>query len=49
MAIAVQLDFEGIVAKEAASAYTPGRSKAWQSISTEMGIARREKRRATFR
>jgi bifunctional non-homologous end joining protein LigD len=47
--LAVQLDFEGIVAKEAASAYTPGRSKAWQSINTEIGIARKEKRRATFR
>lgn len=43
--LAVQLDLEGIVAKDAASSYTAGRSSRWQKIKTTAGAEREAQRR----
>jgi bifunctional non-homologous end joining protein LigD len=39
--LAVQLELEGIVAKDAASAYSAGRSTRWQKIKTTIGTGER--------
>ena len=44
--LAVQLELEGIVAKDAASTYTAGRTTRWQKIKTPAGEAREEGRRS---
>ena len=44
--LAVELELEGIVAKDAASSYTAGRSTRWQKIKTDIGSERERQRRA---
>lgn len=44
--LALQLELEGIVAKEAASTYTAGRTTRWQKIKTPAGEAREAARRS---
>lgn len=43
--LAVQLELEGIVAKDAAAPYTAGRTTRWQKIKTEAGAERERLRR----
>lgn len=43
--LAVQLELEGIVAKEAQSIYSAGRSTRWQKIKTDIGAERERARR----
>jgi bifunctional non-homologous end joining protein LigD len=45
--LAVQMELEGIVAKEAASTYTAGASTRWRKIKTDIGVAREKGRRST--
>jgi bifunctional non-homologous end joining protein LigD len=45
--LAVQLDLEGIVAKDAASVYSSGRSSRWLKIKTNVGAERERQRRPT--
>lgn len=40
-----KLEPEGIVAKEASSIYTAGRTTRWQKIKTAIGAEREKKRR----
>jgi ATP-dependent DNA ligase len=42
--MAVQLELEGIVAKDASVPYVAGRSTRWQKVKTDVG-AERERRR----
>jgi hypothetical protein len=41
----LKLELEGIVAKEAGSIYTAGRSTRWLKIKTDVGAERERKRR----
>ena len=43
--MAVRLELEGIVAKDAGSIYHAGRSTRWQKIKTPMGVERERERR----
>jgi bifunctional non-homologous end joining protein LigD len=43
--LAVELELEGIVAKDAASVYTAGRSARWLKIKTDAGAERERQRR----
>jgi bifunctional non-homologous end joining protein LigD len=43
--LAVELELEGIVAKDAASVYTAGRSSRWLKIKTDAGAERERQRR----
>ena len=43
--LAVQMDLEGIVAKDGSSPYSAGRSRRWQKIKTEVGAEREKQRR----
>jgi len=43
--LAVQMQMEGIVAKDVSSAYTAGRSTRWLKIKTEVGAERERQRR----
>ena len=43
--MAVQLELEGIVAKDAASVYSPGRTTRWLKIKTDAGAEREKQRR----
>jgi bifunctional non-homologous end joining protein LigD len=47
--VAVQLNLEGIVAKDGSSPYTAGASIHWQKIETEIGTARARERRRKAR
>lgn len=44
-ALAVQLELEGIVAKDAESVYSPGRTTRWLKIKTDVGAERERARR----
>jgi len=39
------IELEGIVAKDAASVYSPGRSTRWLKIKTDAGVERERARR----
>jgi len=43
--LAVQMDVEGIVAKDGASIYTAGRTTRWQKIKTDIGAEREKQQR----
>jgi bifunctional non-homologous end joining protein LigD len=43
--MAVQLELEGIVAKDASAPYTAGRTTRWQKIKTDVGAEREKQRR----
>jgi ATP-dependent DNA ligase len=43
--MAVNLELEGIVAKDCRSTYQAGRSTGWQKIKTAMGVERERQRR----
>ncbi|MGZ5177901.1 MAG: ATP-dependent DNA ligase [Burkholderiales bacterium] len=43
--LAVQMELEGIVAKDAGSIYTAGRTTRWLKIKTEVGAERERQRR----
>jgi ATP-dependent DNA ligase len=42
---AVQMELEGIVAKDGSSSYTAGRMSRWQKIKTDIGAEREKARR----
>jgi ATP-dependent DNA ligase len=44
-ALANELELEGIVAKDAQSAFTAGRTTRWQKIKTHIGAERERTRR----
>ena len=43
--MAVQLELEGIVAKDASAPYTAGRTTRWQKIKTDVGTEQEKQRR----
>lgn len=43
--MAVQLELEGIVAKDGSSVYSPGRTTRWQKVKTDAGAERERQRR----
>lgn len=43
--LALQLELEGIVAKDASSVYAAGRTTRWQKIKTTIGAQREAERR----
>lgn len=43
--LAVQMNLEGIVAKDGTSIYSAGRTTRWQKIKTEVGVERERERR----
>jgi ATP-dependent DNA ligase len=43
--LAVQLELEGIVAKDASALYMAGRTTRWQKIKTDVGAERERLRR----
>jgi bifunctional non-homologous end joining protein LigD len=43
--LAIRMELEGIVAKDASSIYMAGRTTRWQKIKTEVGAQRERQRR----
>jgi len=43
--LAVQMELEGILAKDAGSIYTAGRSTRWQKVKPDIGAEREKQRR----